>query len=260
MKRLFFLVLILLGSALMQAQTFRARCSTGQELEYVVLSDNQSVWLVRMVGESDTNQLVIPEVVTDDKGKTYSVACIGFELFYPLNRMTTLYIPKSVVDIQMASYDLEIGDICVAQDNPAYQIVEEETESQYTRSLYDKSTGARLWHGSSASKLTWWSDRIVRFPQVKAEYPGGMPELKKFLAENTDWPFGVREFAGVVLVEFVIEKDGTISDIEIIRSLHPLADAEVIRVIKSMPKWIPAQNDGEPCRSFYTIPITFAKQ
>jgi TonB family protein len=96
-------------------------------------------------------------------------------------------------------------------------------------------------------------------PQVRAEFPGGTDALRAFLAENCHYPKEAREKQqqGVVLLEFVIEKDGTISTITVLRGVCEALDEEAIRVVKAMPKWKPGENDGQPCRSFFQLPITF---
>jgi TonB family protein len=102
----------------------------------------------------------------------------------------------------------------------------------------------------------------ARAPQVRAEFPGGMPALREFLAANCHYPKEALEQKqqGVVLLEFVVEKDGSISTITVIRSVCKALDEEAIRVVRAMPKWKPGEEFGQPCRSFFQLPITFALQ
>ncbi|MCQ2280214.1 MAG: energy transducer TonB [Bacteroidales bacterium] len=101
---------------------------------------------------------------------------------------------------------------------------------------------------------------IYRVCQVMASFPGGQSELYYWLASHTNYPVEARDkmIQGTVLVEFVIEKDGSIGKIDVISSVHELLDAEAVRVIQSMPKWNPAQRDGKACRCYFDIPFTFA--
>lgn len=92
--------------------------------------------------------------------------------------------------------------------------------------------------------------------EKQAEYPGGLPELMKFLADHVKYPEGPYENARVI-AKFVINKDGHVSDPVIVRSGGERFDAEALRVIGLMPKWIPAENNGQPVDSYYTIPIMF---
>lgn len=102
----------------------------------------------------------------------------------------------------------------------------------------------------------------ARAPQVRAEFPGGMPALREFLAANCHYPKEALEQKqqGGVLLEFVVEKDGSISAITVIRSVCKALDEEAIRVVRAMPKWKPGEDFGQPCRSFFQLPITFALQ
>ena len=91
------------------------------------------------------------------------------------------------------------------------------------------------------------------------EYPGGIEALLKFLSENIHYP-EVASKAGVqgrVLVNFIVEKDGTISNIHVIQKVNEYLDAEAVRVVGAMPKWTPGMNDGKAVRVKYTVPITF---
>lgn len=93
--------------------------------------------------------------------------------------------------------------------------------------------------------------------QKKAEFVGGTPELVKFLRENLTYPNVDGDEQGTVIVEFTVEKDGSISNPTIIRSVHELFDAEALRVVSKMPKWIPASHNGKVVRSKFRLPISF---
>ena len=91
------------------------------------------------------------------------------------------------------------------------------------------------------------------------DYPGGMKAMMQFLSNNTIYPKEAIEqnIQGRVIVTFVVEADGSLSDISIARGIHELLDAEAIRVIKLMPKWKPGVKDGEPVRARFTVPVQF---
>lgn len=103
---------------------------------------------------------------------------------------------------------------------------------------------------------------IVRVPQEKAEFPGGMAALRKYLVENTQYPQAARDagYQGVVVLEFVVEKDGGIKQVTVLNGICKDLDEEAIRVVKSMPKWKAGKNGGQNCRSFFMLPITFSLQ
>jgi protein TonB len=87
------------------------------------------------------------------------------------------------------------------------------------------------------------------------EYIGGQKEMYKFLSENINEAVATKK--GMVNLRFVIEKNGSISDVEILRSLCPTCDEEAKRVIKLMPKWKPGQVNYRNARCYYHMPIVF---
>lgn len=91
------------------------------------------------------------------------------------------------------------------------------------------------------------------------EYPGGMSELMKFIAQNIKYPADALQgkVEGRVIARFVVCKDGSISDIEIMRSVSPSLDAEAVRVLKLMPKWKPGRQRGRAVPVKFTVPVTF---
>jgi protein TonB len=103
------------------------------------------------------------------------------------------------------------------------------------------------------------SDEIVEYPDVEGEFPGGAKGMKKFLAKNINYPEKamINGERGRVFVQFTIEKDGSLSDIEVLKRLTKEIDAEAIRVISTMPKWTPAIFKGEYVRAKARIPINF---
>ena len=93
-------------------------------------------------------------------------------------------------------------------------------------------------------------------------YPGGMEELMKFLQEHVKYPKVAQENGtqGRVLVTFVVEKNGSITNAKVVKSVSPELDAEALRVVKSMPNWTPGKQRGEAVRVKFTIPIVFRLQ
>lgn len=105
-------------------------------------------------------------------------------------------------------------------------------------------------------------EEIVLRPAVKAAFPGGNAELYKWLGKNVEYPKAAREFniQGTVVVQFVVEKNGSVSQAKIMSSAHETLDEEALRLVSSMPKWSPAKNNGEACRSYFVLPIQFNLQ
>jgi len=98
----------------------------------------------------------------------------------------------------------------------------------------------------------------------QAEFPGGIPELRKFLANNIRYPDVALEMGidGKCFARFVVSRTGEISNVHIVKGVPdcPECDAEVARVIKQMPNWKPAISNGRPVNSFYNLPVTFRAQ
>ena len=102
-------------------------------------------------------------------------------------------------------------------------------------------------------------DDVFVVVEDQPEFPGGMQALMAFVAENTRFPAELAnsDIEGRVVVDFIVNKDGSLSNIKVVRSLHPLLDAEAVRVIKTMPKWSPGTQRGLPVKVRYTLPILF---
>lgn len=98
-------------------------------------------------------------------------------------------------------------------------------------------------------------DVVENMPQ----YPGGMPALIQFLSENISYPKDAKEksISGRVLVTFIVEKDGSVSEVQSATSTYPSLDDEAVRVVKAMPHWKPGTLKGDSVRVRYTIPINF---
>ena len=93
-------------------------------------------------------------------------------------------------------------------------------------------------------------------------FPGGPSALMQFLSSNIKYPVVAEEngVQGRVVCTFVVEKDGSITDVRVIKSVDPSLDKEAMRVVKSMPKWIPGKQNGSAVRVKYTLPVTFRLQ
>ena len=95
--------------------------------------------------------------------------------------------------------------------------------------------------------------------EVMPQFPGGQIAMLKYIMENIKYPKQIMEegIQGRVTVRFIVEKDGSISDVKPILSVHPLLDKEAVRVVKSMPKWTPGKHNGKPVRVRFNLPVMF---
>ena len=91
------------------------------------------------------------------------------------------------------------------------------------------------------------------------EFPGGETALMNFIVSNLKYPQSAAQkgIQGRVVLSFIVEKDGSISTIKVMRSPDERLSLEAIRVVRKMPKWTPAKQDGKPVRVKYVLPVTF---
>jgi protein TonB len=93
-------------------------------------------------------------------------------------------------------------------------------------------------------------------------FPGGQGALMQWLASNIKYPVVAEEngVQGRVVCTFVVERDGSITDVKVVRGVDPSLDKEAVRVLKQMPSWIPGKQNGSAVRVKYTVPVTFKLQ
>ena len=103
------------------------------------------------------------------------------------------------------------------------------------------------------------TEPIFSIVEEPAQFPGGDDALSKFIHENIKYPREAikNKISGTVYVQFVVEKDGSISDVKVVRGIGGGCDEEAVRVVKSMPKWEPGKQRGVPVRVYFTLPIEF---
>lgn len=90
-------------------------------------------------------------------------------------------------------------------------------------------------------------------------FPGGEVEMQKFIRDNLKYPVIAQEngIQGRVTIRFVVTKDGTISDVQVLRGIDASCDKEAVRVVKAMPKWIPGKQNGRNVPVYFTLPVIF---
>ena len=103
------------------------------------------------------------------------------------------------------------------------------------------------------------NDSIYEICQVMPEFPGGEQALMKFVSSNVHYPEEAKDkgIEGRVFVSFVVEKDGSVTEVEVRKGIGKLCDEEAARVVKAMPKWKPGMQDGKPVRVHYNLPFFF---
>ncbi|MBD5279526.1 MAG: energy transducer TonB [Bacteroides sp.] len=105
-------------------------------------------------------------------------------------------------------------------------------------------------------------EEIFTAVEQQAEFPGGIAALMKWLNQNIRYPeqAAANDIQGRVIVKFVVEKDGSIGAVEILKGVDKDLDREALRVVKKMPKWQPGKNNGVAVRSYFNLPVTFKLQ
>ena len=106
------------------------------------------------------------------------------------------------------------------------------------------------------------AQQIFTVVEEMPEFPGGMNELLKYLAKSIKYPVIAQEngIQGRVVCSFVVNRDGSIVDIQVLRGVDPSLDKEAVRVLGTMPKWKPGKQRGKPVRVKYTVPVMFRLQ
>lgn len=142
---------------------------------------------------------------------------------------------------------LAMGTLCYAEPFVADTTKRVSSQSPNDSIALRKDSGS-VTNEKDSVYLQWHVDK-------KALFPGGSDSLKSFIRKNLCYP-SEECVEGSVIVRFIVEKDGSISDVKVIRSI-PLVDDEAVRVVRSMPKWIPAEKDGKAVRSRFMLPVKF---
>ena len=105
-------------------------------------------------------------------------------------------------------------------------------------------------------------EEIFSVVEEQPLYSGGNAAMMKFLSDNIKYPAEAQEkgIHGRIITNFVVEKDGSLNEVKVVRGVDPLLDAEAVRVIQSMPNWKPGTQKGETVRVRYTLPVVFRLQ
>lgn len=105
-------------------------------------------------------------------------------------------------------------------------------------------------------------EKVFTAVEQMPEFPGGQSALMKYLSSNIRYPQMAlaNDIQGRVVVKFVVEKDGSVSDVQVVRGVDKDLDKEAVRVVKSMPKWQPGKNNGQAVRCYFNLPVTFKIQ
>lgn len=182
--------------------------------------------------------------------------------------------PEEVVAPEEVANQQRVTELLIVEDDK----LEEDKQVKNTEEVLENEAAAGaldITEGTNDLNKTIIKDEVIAEPKVeeeqpmniamveqKPEFPGGEAAMYKYLGDNIVYPSAASEegIQGRVVVEFVVGKDGSITNVKVARPRHPALDKEAVRVIKSMPKWIPGRNNGQPVKVTYTLPVTFKLQ
>jgi protein TonB len=136
----------------------------------------------------------------------------------------------------------------------------EEIRNNETGAVAVEGTGEVVWEEPVVAVVEQVDeDKIFTVVEQQAEFAGGFAELGKFLQKNLKYPAAPRRMGieGQVFVGFVVDKEGKISDIQVVKGIHADCDKEAVRVVSMMPNWKPGKQNGRAVKSRFVLPIRF---
>ena len=174
-----------------------------------------------------------------------------------LNEACNLFIPEVIISEEVEEDEYIEADSIAAEESP---INEEILIEQNEREVLAEEQDEELLAISEERVALEYKEKIYTTVQQQAEFPGGIKAWSRFLSAMIRYPAAAKRAnkGGTVLVSFVINTNGTIQDIQLKKRIGFGCDEEAIRVIRAMPRWNPAKQDGKAVRSRFTQPITFA--
>jgi protein TonB len=214
-----------------------------------------------------------------------SITRTGFVLTGLVVIMATMFclVEYNNVDIVGATIDSKLSDIQdeeVIEVNPntpppppppppppappeEVEILEEEDEREETKVIIvDQESATNVVLDIPEEEEEPEVEQIFDVVEEQASFPGGLQAMMEFLGKNTKYPEMAREngIQGRVYIQFVVYKDGSIKDVKVMKGRHATLDKEAVRVVKSMPKWVPGKQRGKSVNSRFTLPVKFKIQ
>ncbi|MDR2823719.1 MAG: TonB family protein [Prevotellaceae bacterium] len=175
----------------------------------------------------------------------------------PPLKTTIQFVPPKLVDASELTEDNQLKSQEELQENKAQVSIISQVGS-------DDLTGAvpedLQQHQVIAEEPQ--KEQIFVSVEQNAEFPGGIQELYKFVGDNLRYPAIAQEngVQGRTTIRFVVEKDGSVSDVTVLKGFDPNCDKEAQRVVKMLPKFQPGRQNGRAVRQYYTLPVTFKLQ
>ena len=165
----------------------------------------------------------------------------------PLPPEPEVETPVVVENLQIVEDDVKVADVTIASvDDAANKLQQTFTPPAPTQRGREEVA----------------DDHIFEYLEEMPEFPGGQAAMMKWLSKNINYPPIAAEnnIQGRVMVSFVVEPNGSISNVKIVRGVDPNLDKEAMRVVGKMPKWKPGMQTGKPVRARFTLPVQFRLQ
>ena len=152
-------------------------------------------------------------------------------------------VPKQTTQLEIVEDDVEVEDIEINAEVDQTEVIEEYVPVEVEEEEVSET-------------------EVFTIVEEMPAYPGGDAKLYEYLGKNIKYPQIAREsgIQGRVFVNFVVEPDGSVSNVKVMRGIGGGCDEEAVRVIKTMPKWKPGKQRGKAVRVTYTIPVVFKLQ
>lgn len=182
--------------------------------------------------------------------------------------------PEEIIAPEEVANQQQVTDLLIVEDDK----IEEDKQVKNQEDVLENEAAVGavdITEGTNDLNKVIIQEQVIAAPKVedeqpvsiamveqKPEFPGGEAAMYKWLSDNIVYPSAASEegVQGRVVVEFVVGKDGSISNVKVVRPRHPALDKEALRVVKAMPNWLPGRNNGQPVKVTYTLPVTFKLQ
>jgi TonB family protein len=239
-----------IGQAIVTANIANLRTGPGTDYDYYLQSDGTKVQVKK--GEyievlEDGGDWF--KIMTPDGGTAYikKTLCSDIELYQP--------------EGDTAAEANEQEETATVEDKIVGEGEANDTKMEATLDVEDTHYGAESIPNQVVEQSAT-EEGVKDIVDQMPSFPRGGTALMQFISSNVKYPRIAEEkgVQGRVICTFVVEKDGSISHVQVARSVDPSLDKEAVRVIMSMPKWIPGKQDGVPVRVKYTVPVTFRLQ
>lgn len=244
--------ILTIGDILIPPKAKEVKQIAGKSYINILMSDDKIVWAYRQDGKMERTQLSFAE--TPECFKDSFKELLDWDAIMDKKAQQDIEKRKNDSIVRQATADGKmlkvkekiVDEVPIAKrDVIVYEVVEQ-MPSFRGGTIYERVTDPKTKETTT----------------VKVDLPPGDEGLQMYITNTMKYPVVAEEngFQGRVICTFVVDTDGSITDVKVIKSVESSLDKEAVRVLKGMPKWNPRRNKGEPVRVKYTVPVTFRLQ